>query len=202
MDRQMAALDKELDNMDEDDLEQLRERRKEEMKKRQKERSDWRQQGHGEYFEVTDQKAFFAEVKGSKRVVCHFYRPSNQQCNIVDKHLSICAKKHMETKFMKINAEKAPYLVEKLNIWMIPSIVLCVNGKTEHTITGFDELGGSNEFSTELFEYHIAQYNVIDGEGLEPPELETTSSKLHRIGGKGKIRQTALLDNDSDDDWD
>lgn len=32
--------------------------------------------GHGEYREIPSEKDFFAEVKESKNVVCHFYRDS------------------------------------------------------------------------------------------------------------------------------
>lgn len=41
-----------------------------------------------------------------------------------------------------MNVEKSPFLVERLQIWCMPSIVLIKDGKTDHTIQGFDELGG------------------------------------------------------------
>ena len=43
---------------------------------------------------------------------------------IVDKHLGILAKKHLEAKFVKINAEKCPFLTERLRIKVIPTIML------------------------------------------------------------------------------
>lgn len=48
-------------------------------------------------------------VKGEERAVCHFYR-SNTACQAMHEHLAVLATKHMETKFMKIQAEKAPFL--------------------------------------------------------------------------------------------
>jgi len=42
----------------------------------------------------------------------------------MDKHLDILAKKHLETKFIKIHGEKAPFLAEKLKIWMLPTLAL------------------------------------------------------------------------------
>lgn len=42
---------------------------------------------------------------------------------------------------MKIDAEKSPFLVEKLRIVVLPSILCIKDGKTEHVIVGFDELG-------------------------------------------------------------
>jgi hypothetical protein len=38
------------------------------------------------------------------------------RCKILDKHLAVLAKKHMETKFCKINAEKTPFLCDRLKI--------------------------------------------------------------------------------------
>lgn len=42
----------------------------------------------------------------------------------MDKHLELLSKKHLETKFIKIHAEKAPFLAEKLKIWMLPTVAL------------------------------------------------------------------------------
>ena len=55
---------------------------------------------------------------------------------------------HVETRFVKINAEKNPFLVERLGILMMPTIVLIKNGKTDHAIHGFDEFGGTDDFTT------------------------------------------------------
>ena len=60
-----------------------------------------------------------------RQVVIHFYRPSTLRCQIVDRHLGELAQGHLETRFLKINAEKCPFLVEKLRIIMLPTI-LCV----------------------------------------------------------------------------
>merc|ERR1712187_780072 len=53
-----------------------------------------------------------------------------------DKHLRQLCQKHWGTRFVKINAEKAQYLSERLHVWCLPSLVLCKNGQTEHTIVG------------------------------------------------------------------
>lgn len=92
------------------------------------------------------------QVKRSKRVVCHFYRPTTWRCGIIDKHIGKVVAKHPETKFIKIDAEKSPYLVDKLKIWMLPSLVLVKDGHTDHTIVGFDEFGGNDDFTTGTFE--------------------------------------------------
>lgn len=114
-----------------------------------------------QYEEISDQKEFFKKVKGSKRVVAHFYRASTWRCGVIDKHIKKLMKKHMETKFVKVDAEKSPYLVEKLHIWMLPTLVLINDGHTEHSIVGFDEYGGNDDFSTETFEQVLLAHGAV-----------------------------------------
>jgi hypothetical protein len=51
--------------------------------------------------------------------------------------------------------------VEKLRIIMLPTITLITNGKTEHSIIGFDEMGGRDTFETEDLETVLANWGVI-----------------------------------------
>ncbi len=51
---------------------------------------------------------------------------------------------------MQINAEKSPYLVEKLKIWMLPTLALIRQEKTVDYVVGFDDLGGKDDFTTEV----------------------------------------------------
>ena len=80
--------------------------------------------GHGTYTEVADQKQWFAVCKESERVICHFYRPQTKWCQYIDKHFQALAPKHMEAKFIKINAEKCPFLVQRLNIVLMPTVIM------------------------------------------------------------------------------
>ena len=49
----------------------------------------------------------------------------------MDKHLLELTKQHLETKFLKINAEKSPFLTERLKIFMLPTLALVKKGKVE-----------------------------------------------------------------------
>ena len=111
------------DGDDDDDLAKLREGRMEELRKAQSRREELARRGHGEYREIFDEKAFFAEMKKTERMVCHFYR-ENWPCKVMDKHMNVLCKQHFETKFVKINAEKSPFLVDRLKIWMLPTLAL------------------------------------------------------------------------------
>ena len=50
----------------------------------------------------------------------------------------------------QINAEKSPYLVERLKIWMLPTLALIRQEKTVDYVVGFDDMGGKDDFSTEV----------------------------------------------------
>lgn len=49
----------------------------------------------------------------------------------MDKHMSILAKQHIETRFVKIHAEKSPFLAEKLKIVVLPTLALIKNAKVD-----------------------------------------------------------------------
>lgn len=151
-----------MEGMDDDDLERMRERRLRQMKKKHQQKIQLARKGHGKYDEVTNEREFFEAGKKSKLVACHFYRPTTKHCLVVDKHFGKLAADHLECRFIKINAEKSPYLCEKLNIWMMPTIVLIKDRKTEHSIVGFDELGGTASFTTADMATVLANHGMIE----------------------------------------
>lgn len=95
-------------------------------------------------------------------MVVHFYRSVTPRCEIVDSHFQKLAQTHLETRFVKIDVEKSPYLVEKLGIILIPTIVLIKDGKTEHSIRGFDEFGGTDDFTTDDVAYILSTHGVLN----------------------------------------
>jgi len=194
---------KALENLDEDDFEMLRQRRRMELQKKARQEQDWKQLGHGRYAEVTDTKEFFALCKKSERVVAHFYRSSTARCQIVDAHLAKLAQTHLETRFVKVDAEKNPFLVERLQIILMPSIILIRGGKTDHTIRGFDEFGGTDDFATEDVEFVLASRGVLDFAAID--RSEEIAKRGERAGfntiGLNKIRSSDRPIADEDDDY-
>lgn len=87
---------------------------------------------------------------------------SSYRCKILDKHLAILAKKHVETKFIKLNVEKAPFLTERLRIKVIPTLALLLDGKTKDYVVGFSDLGNTDEFPTEMLEWRLGCADVIN----------------------------------------
>ncbi|XP_045203350.2 thioredoxin domain-containing protein 9-like [Mercenaria mercenaria] len=195
-----------LDKLDEDDFEVLRQKRMDALKKAQQQKQEWMSKGHGKYTEVADEKEFFDTCKKSKKVVCHFYRDSTFRCKIVDKHLELLAPKHLETKFIKINAEKCKFLVDKLRIVVLPTICIAIDGKTQDYIVGFDDLGGNDEFPTEMLEWRLGRAQVISYQGdlMNPPKVgsqKRDTSVFGFVKTKKTIKDSQLDDSSDEEDW-
>ncbi|XP_045622410.1 thioredoxin domain-containing protein 9 [Procambarus clarkii] len=200
IEQQIDAEIERLETLDADDLDAIRRDRLAAMKQREQKKQDWIYNGHGEYSELHDEKDFFETTKKSENVVCHFYRDQFLRCKIVDKHLNILAKKHIETKFCKINAEKAPFLTERLSIRVLPTLCLVKNGKTKDYIVGFTDLGNTDEFSTEVLEWRIGRTDVIEynGDLMCPPVSSGPGMKMN-VQKKKTIRGGRRGDSDDSD---
>lgn len=162
LEQQLDSQLNQLENLDGDDLQALRNKRLADMKQHNKQKQEWLNSGHGQYAELKDEKEFFDVSKKSPNIVVHFYRDSTERCKIVDMHLKALAPKHVETRFCKVNAEQSPFLTQRLKIIVIPTIALIKDSKTKDFIVGFDDLGGRDDFSTEMLEWRIAQSGAIE----------------------------------------
>merc|ERR1711948_203032 len=108
---------------DDDDLEALRARRRQQMKEAHEKRLKHQALGHGSYDEIVEEE-FLKTVTASQRCVVHFYHKSFEKCKIMDMHMLRCARKFFGTRFVKLDAEKAPFFVEKLKIRTLPCCVV------------------------------------------------------------------------------
>ena len=81
----------------------------------QKELQENKTKGHGEYTEIKEDE-FLPIVTKTKRVVCHFYHKDFERCKIVHMHMRKIAMEHLETRFIYLDVEKAPFFVAKLAI--------------------------------------------------------------------------------------
>jgi thiol-disulfide isomerase/thioredoxin len=150
--------------------------------------------------EISDTKEFFNAAKKSSRMIVHFYRSVTPRCQIVDAHFERLCQTHLEARFVKIDAEKSPYLVEKLGIILMPTIVLINNGKTEHAIHGFDEFGGTDDFTTSDMAYVLATHKILNYETDRSEEISQRATRA----GLNSVRLATIrsgdYDHQSDDD--
>jgi hypothetical protein len=93
-------------------LEELRQKRIQEMKQEKDRMAVNIAKGHGQYRTIS-QDEFLSECTtdnaDNSYVVVHFYHPEYERCRVMDHHLKIIAQLHVECKFLRIDATKAPF---------------------------------------------------------------------------------------------
>ncbi|KAG7034123.1 Thioredoxin domain-containing protein PLP3B, partial [Cucurbita argyrosperma subsp. argyrosperma] len=176
--------------MDDPELEKLHADRIAALKKEAEKREAMKRQGHGEYREITEGD-FLGEVTRSEKVICHFYHHEFYRCKIMDKHLKTLAPKHLDTKFIKLDAENAPFFVTKLGIKTLPCVILFRKGIATDRLVGFQDLGGKDDFSTRTLEILLAKKGFIS-EKKDEEEDEYDESR------RKAVRSSTNVDSDSD----
>jgi len=96
---------------------------------------------------------------------------------------------------MQINAEKSPFLTERLKIWMLPTLSLIKNEKVEDYVVGFDAVGGKDDFETSALANHLANGGMLDID--YPAAKAPTGQEQRRNMRKGGFQKTGS-DEDSD----
>jgi hypothetical protein len=114
-------------------------------------------------------------------VVVHFYHKEFRRCDIMNQHLQvriafitralvpllvtlsisshqIVAAQHPETLFVKMSVLAATFLVEKLQIKVLPCLITFgKRAQVKDMIVGFEDLGNSDGFTTQTLEWRLAQ---------------------------------------------
>jgi len=147
---------------EEDDLEALRARRRKQMKEAQEKRQKHAALGHGSYDEIAEDE-FLKTVTSSNLSIVHFYHRHFEKCKVMDMHLGKCAKKFFGTRFVKLNAEKAPFFVEKLAVRTLPCVVVFIDGVAKGRQIGFEGLGG-DDFTTAQLAWKFKEWEGIEEE--------------------------------------
>jgi hypothetical protein len=231
--REMDTLDQILssNNNDDDDymIQQWRQKRLQEIQRKVEEQERYRSiSGHGVYEELGQHsqlssntmdiaKEFFHTLKQSERLIFHFYRPTTEVCEVFHHHLSKLAAQHIETRFLKVNVADCSdnpqhqdsalsFLVERLQIRVMPTLLLIRDQKVVHQIQGCTELGNQADFTTHHLAFVLGKYyNMLD---LQPNEIpDTTDSPRHAknrnsrfiSGRKGTTRSRYAHDDDDSD---
>lgn len=95
---------------------------------------------------------------------------------------------------LQIDAEKSPYLTEKLKIWMLPTLALIKNEKVIDYVVGLDDLGGRDDFTTEVLSNRLAAAGVIHADEGVKAQGPAKQSVIR----KGEHLQKTDEDEDSD----
>nr|KYP46863.1 Thioredoxin domain-containing protein 9 [Cajanus cajan] len=174
------------------ELEKLHADRIAALKKLRNGRETWKKKGHGEYREISE-GGFLGEVTGSEKVICHFYHKEFYRCKIMDKHLKSLAPKHIDTKFIKLDAENAPFFVTKLAIKTLPCVSFFRQGVAIDRLVGFQDLGGKDDFSTRILEALLIKKGIIAEKKDEDDKDNEYPDSTRRV-----VRFSTIAGSDSD----
>ncbi|KAI9599481.1 thioredoxin-like protein [Syncephalis fuscata] len=138
-----------------------REHRMEELRQQMQQMQTMKENDHGTFKDLESDKQILEVTTTTKHCIVHFYHTDFRRCQIMDKHLEKMAKKYFQTRFARMDVEKAPFLVERMKIQMLPCVVMFVNGISVDRVVGFEELGNTDQFTTRLLEKRLARSGVI-----------------------------------------
>jgi thiol-disulfide isomerase/thioredoxin len=189
---------------DEAVLQAIRQKRLRELVKAQSKEAEHKSKGHGEVRTIS-QDEFLSECTSSRFVVVHFFHNEFEKCKIMDHHLKKIAinPQHLSCKFVRIDAEKAPFFVVKLQIKALPTVLVFRDGQTIERLLGFEGLTESSnvrrandiiEFPTSRLGYWLESVGAIEYDGPESDD-EDASNKSRRSTPHG-INRTQVYDED------
>ncbi|KAF8917895.1 thioredoxin-like protein [Mucidula mucida] len=130
---------------------------------------DMRENEHGRYTEVSDEKEVIRITAREPRCVVHFYHPDFKRCEIMDKHMAALAPKYFNTRFLRV------FLVIKV----LPCVVCFMDGVTKDRLVGFEELGNNDGFATAVLELRLSG-SGIEVLGLSLPQSNVSKGVLQR----------------------
>ncbi|CAG8519123.1 3840_t:CDS:2 [Paraglomus occultum] len=165
----------ELENDDDDSvIANIREKRMEQLKQEMAKLQEMRQHNHGTYEEIPNEKDILKITTSTKLCVVHFFHKEFRRCQIIDKHLAPISQKHFKTRFVKINVENAPFLVEKLKVQVLPCVISFIDGISVDRIVGFEELGNTDSFTTAALELRLSKSDRLRCFPIEKIQLQSS----------------------------
>ena len=212
-----AAVDAKIDALDaalrdgdnaanSDDLAALRAARLSQLRADADARSRWEQEGRGVLHHARSDKEFFDAARGCSKVIACFARAS-RPCDAMERLLTQLAPRHLEAKFIRVDAEKCPFLAERMRVTVLPTVAVLLEGKAEGYQVGFDGLPGGDGCGAAALDSRLVDLGGLRPEGVSvlskandgsAPSREKHRSGMVRGGGRGKGR---IGEEDEDSDF-
>ncbi|KLO14948.1 thioredoxin-like protein [Schizopora paradoxa] len=187
-----AELEKDID--ENFDMAALREQRLEELQQEMRIVKDMKDQNFGKLTEMKDEKEVLKTSASEKRCVIHFYHHDFKRCQIMNDSLAAIAPKYFNTRFLRVFVENVPWLVEKLQIKILPCVICFIDGVAKDRLIGFEALGNSETFEIAALELQLQTIGVIDKPGF----TSTVPRHQTKVPSRG-IRSGTLADEEDSD---
>ena len=191
------------------ELEAIRERRIHQMRAQQMKAAEHKALGHGEVRTIVQDEFLPECTGGSEYVAVHFFHKEFERCKIMDHHLKAIAPQHLSCKFLRLDAEKAPFFISKLQVQTLPTLIVFKEGKPVDRLTGFAGLAVDANEPDRWHTGRLQQWLASTGAIKYTIPTEEVREEMRRLGirpkgtvwsgTKGSGFQSAGYD-DSDDE--
>ena len=176
-------------------------------KTEQKLRFEMERLGHGSYSSIAEED-FLSAVTSSHTCVVHFSLDEYERCKILDKHLQSLSQKYFQTRFMKANAPDLPFFTEKLNVKVLPCLILFKNGVAFDRIVGFEDFGNKDDYKTMALEKRLLEAGAVEEEEKAIEEEEKGDEQIDKeevmreLANRRMKRGFHKTESDEDSDFD
>lgn len=100
----------------------------------------------------------------------------------------------------QVDAEKCPFLTDKLKIWMLPTLALIKSEKVIDYVVGFDDLGGVDDFETSTLAMRLSAGGFIFEDDNSRKPQQSNIRKTVRTATDHSVYKRTESDEDSDFD--
>ncbi|PLW31252.1 hypothetical protein PCASD_18068 [Puccinia coronata f. sp. avenae] len=197
----LAELDDKLE------LSGIRERRLEELRNQVAKTQRMSDDLHGRYVEIKEEKKLINITAKAKTAVVHFFHPDFERCKTMDRRLEQLSSKYFSSRFLRVDVANVPWLVDKLQIKVLPCVVGFLDGVSKERIVGFEGITGSSnkEINMTALENRLQKSGIIKEEDSHP-HLGAAPSSLNSAPIRSNLASKIIRqdDRDTDDgsDWD
>lgn len=156
-----------------------------------------------------------------ERAVVHFEHPDFARCSIMNEHLDRIAQRQSsgeargeEVVFARVDVSNAPFVVEKLNVKILPCVIGFVNGIMKGKLLGFEgicwdgkerDVKVSRALENLLHSWGVVKQKMVGDDYDVDSDTESVEDNKQR--NQGQVRRgiksaNKMVGGDDDDDWD
>lgn len=170
-DELFASLENEID----EDLSKYRESRIQQLSKEFKSINEL--ESVGSLQEFTDEKELMDQIVQRKVCLVHFYQPDFQNCIKMNQVLNLLAQNFPLLPIFTITVECCPFLVSKLNLKILPCLIVYKSGSEYDRLVGFTKLG--NNLTYDKLENYLYSLNAIQRKSINRTIISTNTNAKH-----------------------
>ena len=114
----------------------------------------------GTYETINDEKKLMLMTTSTNSMVIHFAHKDFKRCRIMDQHMEILAKTYLYTRFVRVYVENVPFLVDRMDIKVLPCVISFIEGKGVDRLLGFEGVSEGDSFSSSDLEARLALSSI------------------------------------------